>query len=152
MRWCQRLKVDLRTARAQRGIDVLRIACCCADEDEVRRSALLKEFANVGRDALVIGIVIRRLEIGTLVLQYLEQLVLQHLIHLADLVDEEDAAVCIRHESRLWLGDAAVRKALLCALIDGVMHRAEQRVRHVARIPAERRAVRLHEGGVLPER
>ena len=71
---------------------------------------------------------------------------MEHLIHLTDLVDEEDAAVCIGHQPWFWLGNAAVGKVLLRALIDGVMHRAEQRVRHVARIPTQRCSVRLDKG------
>ena len=148
----QRLEIDLRTARAQRRVDVVRVTRRRSDEHEVCRSALLEEFANVGRNTLVIGIVVRRLEIRTLILEHLEQLILQHLIHLADLVDKEDAAMCVRHQPRLRLGHAAVREALLCALIDRVVHRAEQRIRHVARIPAQGRPIRLYKGCILRER
>ena len=152
MRRCQRLKVDLRTTRAQGGIDVIRLACRCSDEHEVRRRALLKEFAYVRRDTLIIGVIVCGFKVGALVLKYLEQLVLEHLIHLTDLVNEEDASVRIGHQPRFWLGNAAVGKVLLRALIDGVMHRAEQRVRHVARIPTQRCSVRLDKGCSLCKR
>ena len=67
---------------------MVRIACRRTDKDEVRRCALLKELADVGRHALVVGVVVRRLKIGAFVLEHLEQFILQHLVHLADLVDE----------------------------------------------------------------
>ena len=131
---------------------MIRLACRCPNEYEVRRRALLKEFADVRRDTLIIGVIVRGFKVGTLVLEYFEQLVLEHLIHLTDLVDEEDAAVCIGHQPWFWLGNAAVGKVLLRALIDGVMHRAEQRVRHVARIPTQRCSVRLDKGCSLCKR
>ena len=77
---------------------------------------------------------------------------MQHFIHLTDLVDEQDAAMRVCYKPRLRLGHAAVCKTLLCPLIDGVVHRAKQRVRHVARVPAQRRSVRLHERRILRER
>ena len=67
---------------------MIRLACRCTDEHEVRRCALLKEFADVRRDALVIGVIVRGFKVSALVLEHLEQLVLEHLIHLTDLVDE----------------------------------------------------------------
>ena len=124
---------------------MIRIARRRPDENKVRRRPFLKELADVGRHALVVGVIVRRFKVGTLVLKNFEQLVLQHLVHLADLVDEENAAVRVRHKPGLWFGYAAVREALLRSLIDGVMHRAKQRVRHVARIPTQCRPVRLHE-------
>ena len=152
MRGRQRLEIDLRAARPERGVDVIRIPRRRPDQHEVRGRALLEQLLDVGRHALVVGVVICRLKIRTLVLEHLEQLILQHLVHLANLVDEEDTAVRLRYESRLWLGDAAVRKVLLRPLINGVMHRAEQGIRHIARIPAQRRPVRLHEWRALPKR
>ena len=131
---------------------MIRLACRCPDEHKVRRCTLLKEFADVWRDALIIGVIVRGFKVGTLVLKYLEQLVLEHLIHLTDLVDEEDASVCIGHQPWFWLGNAAVGKVLLRALIDGVMDRAEQGVRHVARIPTQRCSVRLDKGCSLCKR
>ena len=67
---------------------MLRIARCRTDEHKVRGCPLLEEFADVGRHALVVGVVVRRLKIGAFVLEHLEQFILQHLVHLADLVDE----------------------------------------------------------------
>ena len=131
---------------------MIRLARCCPDEHEVRRRALLKEFTDVRRDTLIIGVIVRGFKVGTLVLEHLEQLILEHLIHLTDLVDEENAAVCIGHQPWLWLGNAAVGKVLLRALIDGVMHRTEQGVRHVARIPTQRCSVRLDKGCSLCKR
>ena len=130
---------------------MIRVARRRTDEHKVCGRPLLEEFADVGRHALVIGVVVRRLKIGALVLQHLEQFILQHLIHLTDLVDEENAAMCVRHEPRLRLGDTAVREALLRALIDGIVYGAEQRIRHVTRVPAQRRTVRFHKGRVFPE-
>ena len=120
----ERLEVDLRAARAQRGIDVPRVARRRADEHEVRGRALLEELPDVGRHLRVGRVVVRRVEIGALVLEDLEELVLQHLVHLTDLVDEEDAAVRVRHEAGLRLGNAVVGERLLRALIDGVVHGA----------------------------
>ena len=123
-----------------------------ADEHEVGGRTLLEQLPYVGRHLLVRVVVICRLEEGALVFQHLQELVLQHFVHLADLVDEEDAAVRLRHHAGLRLGDAAVGKVAPRPLVDGIVHRAQERVRHVARIPAQRRAVRLDEGRRLRKR
>ena len=73
---------------------------------------------------------------------------MQHLIHFANLVNEEDAAVRLCHKTGLWLRHTAVCQTFLCALIDGVMHRTEQGVRHIARIPAQCRPIRLDKGSI----
>ena len=69
-------------------------------------------------------VVVGGLEEGALVFEHLQELVLQHFVHLADLVDEEDAAVRFRDHAGLRLGDAAVGEIAACALIDWVVHRA----------------------------
>ncbi len=80
----------------------------------------LHVLGNVRR-ALV---VVRRLEHHALVFEYLEQPRLQRRIHLADLVDEEHAAVGSRHQPELWLGHAGVGELALASLIDGVVDAA----------------------------
>ena len=120
----QRLEVDFRAARAKRGVDVRGVARRRADEHEVGRCALLEELPYIGRHLLVRMVVVGGLEEGALVFEHLQELVLQHFVHLADLVDEEDAAVRFGDHAGLWLGDAAVGEIAARALIDRVVHRA----------------------------
>ena len=60
--------------------------------------------------------------------------------------------MCIRHKSRFRLRNTAVCKTFLRPLIDGVMHRAEERIRHVARIPPKRRPICLDKRGICAKR
>ena len=58
----------------------------------------------------------------------------------------------VGHETGLRFRHAVVGERLLRALINRVMHGAEERIRDVARIPAQRRAVRLDERRFFAER
>ncbi len=97
-------------------------------------------------------VVVRRLEGDALVLEDLEQPRLHRRIHLADLVDEQHAAVRARHQPQLRLRDAALGEIASGALIDRIVHAAEQRVRGLAMVPAQRRPGRFDERGIGGER
>ena len=108
-----------------------------ADEHEVRGGTFFKQCLDIGRDLFIGRVVIRGFEIGALVLQYLQQFVLQHFVHFTDFIDEQDAAMGLGHEAGFRLRDAAVGEIPAGTLIDRVMYGAQQRVGHVARVPAQ---------------
>ena len=88
MRRGQRLKIDFGAARPQCGADVPGGARRRANQHEIRRRAFLKEFFDVRRHFFVRRVKICRFKKSALILQHLEQFILQHRVHLADLVDE----------------------------------------------------------------
>ena len=57
----------------------------------------------------------------------------------------------LRHQSRLGLGNPRVGQIAARALINGVVDRADERIRHIPRIPAQRRPVRFDKGRVRSE-
>ena len=120
----QRLKVDFGTARTQRRIDMRSVARRRTDEYEIGRRPFFEKLPYIRRHLFIRMVVIGRLKERPLVLEHFQELVLQHLVHLADLVDEENAAVRLRHKTRLRLGYAAVRKVAPRPLVDGIVHRA----------------------------
>ena len=97
-------------------------------------------------------VVVGRLERHALVFQHLQQPGLHRGIHFADLVDEQHAAVRARHEPQLRLGNRALGEVAPRALVDRVVHAAQQRVRRLAAVPAQRRPGRLDERRVGGER
>ena len=84
-----------------------------------------------------------------LVFEDFQQLVQEDGVEFADLIDEEDAAMSVRDKAGLRLRDSFIGELLPRALIQWVVHGADQGVRHVAAVPAQCRAVALDEGGVF---
>ncbi len=141
-----------RRARANRRIDLVGIARRRADQDEIGRRTFLKERLHVRRDVRRALVVIRRLERHALVLEHFEQRVCKSAIDFADLVDEKHAAVRARHEAELRFGNAGLGELATAALIDRIVHAAEQRIGRLARIPAQRRTARFDERRILSKR
>ena len=152
LRLRERLEVHRGAARADRGVDRVGIARRRADQHEVGRRAVAEQLLHVGGHVRIVLVVVRRLERDALVLEHLEQPRLHRRVHLADLVDEQHAAVRARHQAQLRLGDRAVGEVAPRALVDRVVHAAQQRVRRLAVIPAQRRAGRFDERRVGRER
>jgi hypothetical protein len=152
LRLGERLEKHFGTARTDRGIDFARIARRRADHHEIGGRAVVKKFFDIRGDARVRRIVVGRFEREAFVLEHFEQLRLQRRVHLAELVDEEHAAVRFRHESEFRFGDRALGELAARALIDRIVHAAQQRIGRFARIPAQRRAAGFHERRVLCER
>ena len=148
----ERLKIHLGAARADRRIDLFGIARRRADQNEIGRRAFFKEPAHVRGHVRSAVVVVRRLERHAAVLEHFEQPPLQRGIHLADLVDEQHAAVGLGHEAEFRFGNAGLGKLAAAALIDRIVHAAEQRIDGFARIPAHRRSAGLDERRVLGER
>lgn len=122
----QRLEVNLGTTRAQSRIDLASIARCRTNEYEIGRCSLFEELFDVGGDLRIGRIIIGRLKVCSLIFQHLQELILEHLIHLADLIDEQDTAVGLGDKAGLRLGDTAVCQILLRALINGIMDGSHQ--------------------------
>jgi hypothetical protein len=97
-------------------------------------------------------VIVRRFEHDALVLEHLEQARLHRRVHLADLVDEQHAAVRLGHQAQPRFGDATLGEVVPRALVDRIVDAAEQRVRRLAVIPAQRRPGRLDERRVGGER
>src|SRR6185312_4116025 len=148
----ERFEIYRCAPRKNRGVDVVRLARRRSDQDEVGRCAFLEEALDVGGDLRIVFVVVGRFEGHAFVLEDLQQLRLQKRVHLADLVDEQNAAVRARHEPELRLGDPALREIAPAALIDRVVYAAQERVRRLARIPAQGRAAGLDERRVGVER
>ncbi len=103
------------------------------------------------RHAAVVRVIVGRFEAHLAVLEHFEQLVHLDRVQLADFVEEEDAAV--RARNRAWLG---LRHAVIPqrprALIDRIVHAAQQRVGDGALIEAHARRVHLDKRRVGAER
>ncbi len=152
LRLGERLEVHGGAPRADRCVDRIGLARGRTDQDEIGRCAVGEELLHVGGDVGVVLVVVRRLEDDALVLENLEQLGLQHRIHLAQLVDEQHAAVGARNQAEFRLGNPAIGEIPAASLIDRIVHAAQQRVGRLARIPAQRRAVGFDERGIRRER
>ena len=144
----QGAEVHLHAAGTQRGRQRFGASGGGPHQPEIRRQPMAEDLVNVARHGPVFGVIVGRLKAYAPVLQHLEKLVHLDRVQLPNLVQKQHAAMGPRNRAGLGLRHA-VDAERARALVDGVVHAAQQRVGNGALVKAHAGRVHLDERRVL---
>ena len=143
----QRPEVHLHAAGTQRGRNFRRAAGSCAHQPKVSRQTVFENIVDVSRNGSILRAVIGRFQHDLPIFQHLEQLIHLDGMQFADLVQKQHAAMRLSHRAGFRLRNA-LHAQRACALINRVVHTADQRVRYRPFVKTDAGSIHFDEGRV----
>ena len=113
------------------------------DQAKICRDAIFENFMDIGRDISVPAAVITALKVCHSVFQHLQQLIHLNRMQFPDLIDKQNPAMGFTYRTGMGSRDTCLSKSS-CTLINGIMHRPQQRVCNIPLIKLQCRCVDLH--------
>ena len=143
----QRPEVHLHAAGTQRGRNFRRAAGSCTHQPEIGWQPVFENIVDITRNGSVLRTVIGRLQHDLPIFQHLEQLVHLNGMQFADLIQKQHAAMGLSHCAGFRLRNA-LHAQRACALINRVVHTADQRVCYRPFVKTDAGSVHFDEGRV----